>query len=100
VTSSVDNGFASFDLWTIEGLPANAAFVSYSDGDLQLWQRPIMGFAAFPNVEGRDEMVIAYDGDGIEVGRFGAAQQAAGFPDNESPLLADISGSPTVSVGE
>jgi hypothetical protein len=91
VTSSVDNGFASFDLWTIEGLPANAAFVSYSDGDLQLWQRPIMGFAAFPNVQGRDEIVIAYDGDGIEVGRFGAAQQAASFPDNESPLLADIS---------
>lgn len=50
-----------------------------------------MGFAAFPNVEGRDEIVIAYDDDGIEIGRFGAAQQATRAADNESPLLADIS---------
>lgn len=91
VTSSIDNGFATFDLWTIEGVPAEAAFVSYHDGDLQLWQRPIAGFAAFPNVAGDDEIVIAYDVDGNEIGRFGAAQQAVRSFDDQMPAVADIS---------
>ena len=89
MTSSVDNGDASFDLWTIEGLPENAAFVSYSDGDLQLWQRPIMGFVAFPNVEGNEEIATAYDVDGTEIGQFGVTQLTAAL-DGPRPLLADI----------
>ncbi|HSP27483.1 MAG TPA: hypothetical protein VLN74_02955 [Ilumatobacteraceae bacterium] len=91
MTSSVDNGDADFDLWGVEGLPENTAFVSYSDGDLQLWQRPIMGFAAFPNVEGNEEIVIAYDADGTELGQFGVAYLTATAVDEPAPLLADIS---------
>ena len=93
VTSSVDNGVATFDLWTIEGVPADAAFVSYSDGDVQLWQRPIMGFVAFPNVAGDEQIVIAYDADGSEIGRVGAEQEerTATLPDGQTPPLADIS---------
>jgi hypothetical protein len=99
-TSSIDNGFATFDLWTIEGLPADAAFVSYSEGDLQLWQRPIMGFAAFPSAAGRNEVVIAYDANGTEIGQFGAAQQAAGTFDDSMPLIADISKAEFSDLGE
>ena len=91
MTSSVDNGDAIFDLWTIEGLPANTAFVSYNEGDLALWQRPIMGFAAFPNVPGEEQVVIAYALDGTEIGRFGAEQQAATQSAGAAPLQADLS---------
>jgi hypothetical protein len=70
ITSSVDNGVADFDLWTVEGLPTEVAFVSYVDGDQVLWQRPIAGFAAFPNVPGNDEVTTAYDADGVALGRF------------------------------
>jgi hypothetical protein len=91
ITSSVDNGHSTFDLWRVEGLPENTTFVSYSDGDLQLWQRPILGFAAFPNVAGNDEIVIAYDDDGTELGQFGVAYLTATAVDEPAPLLADIS---------
>jgi hypothetical protein len=91
VTSSVDNNEASYDLWTIEGLPASAAFVTYTDGDRQLWQRPISGFAAFPNVDGPNEVVIAYDTSGNELGRFGAKQEAAAAINGQAPPVADLS---------
>jgi hypothetical protein len=91
VTSSVDNGAADIDLWTIEGLPANTAFVSYADGDMELWQRPIMGFAAFPNVPGDDQIVIAYTVDGTEIARFDAEQEAATAFTGPAPPLADVS---------
>lgn len=78
ITSSVDNGFADYDLWTVEGLPAGTAFVSYADGNQVLWQRPIMGFVAFPNVAGSNEVVIAYDSSGAETGRYDAEQAGAG----------------------
>ena len=91
MTSSVDNGDGEFDLWGVEGVPEKTAFVSYSDGDLQLWQRPIMGLAAFPNVAGDDEIVIAYDVDGNELGQFGVAYLTETAADLPSPLRADIS---------
>lgn len=89
VTSSVDNGYADFDLWTIEGLPAEAAFVTYVDGDFELWQRPIRGFAAFPNVEGRSEVAVAYDANGKELERFTADRQPGSI--GQAPPLADLS---------
>ncbi len=91
VTSSVDNGFADYDLWTVEGLPAAAAFVSYVDGDQQLWQRPVAGFSAFPNMPGSDEVVIAYDAAGSELARFGAAEAQAVSALVVAPPQADIS---------
>ncbi len=100
VTSSIDNGFASFDLWTIEGVPTEAAFVYYEDGDLQLWQRPIMGFAAFPNVEGNDEIVIAYDASGAEIGQFGLAQQGFSVVEGSTPLVADLSKAEFINLGD
>lgn len=89
VTSSVDNGYADFDLWTIEGLPAEAAFVTYVDGDLELWQRPISRFAAFPNVEGRAEVAVAYDANGEELERFTADRQQGS--NGQAPPVADLS---------
>ncbi len=100
MTSSVDNGDATFDLWTIEGLPADTAFVSYNDGDLELWQRPIMGFAAFPNVPGEEQVVIAYTVDGTEIGRFGAEQQAATQFAGPVPPQADLSASEFADLSE
>ena len=100
ITSSVDNGDGTFDLWTIEGLPANTAFVSYNDGDLELWQRPIMGFAVFPNVPGEEQVVIAYTVDGTEIGRFGAEQQAATQSAEPVPPQADLSASEFADLSE
>lgn len=90
-TSSIDNNVADYDLWTVEGLPANVAFVSYEDGDQHLWQRPVAGFAAFPNVAGNLEIVIAYDQFGDELGRYGATDYQATVRDVAPPLEADIS---------
>jgi hypothetical protein len=90
-TSSIDNKVADYDLWTVEGLPAEAAFVSYDDGDQHLWQRPIAGFAAFPNVEGNSEIVIAYNQLGDELGRYGIAENAATVRDVVPPRQADVS---------
>lgn len=100
MTSSVSNGDATFDLFIIEGLPANAAFASYSDGDLELWQRPITGFAAFPNVPGEEQVVIAYTADGTEIGRFGAEQQRDPEFAGPVPLHADLSSSELADLSE
>ncbi len=91
VTSSIDNRVADYDLFTVEGLPSDIAFVSYADGDQKLWQRPISGFGAFPNVTGSDEIVIGYDALGVEVGRFVESERLASLDDGDLPLQADIS---------
>ena len=90
-TSSIDNGVADYDLWTIEGLPVEAAFVSYDDGDQKLWQRPIASFAAFPSVEGNSEVVIAYNDSGDELARYGINEYEATVRDLAPPLQADVS---------
>ena len=84
-TSSVDNGDAAFDLWTLEGLPTDAAYVTYSQGENLYLQRPIAGFVAFPYQGGSPmPIVIAYDESGVELGRYDdttqMAQPAAAFP--------------------
>jgi hypothetical protein len=101
-TSSVANGESTFDLWTIEGLPADTAFVTYTDGDLELWQRPIMGFVAFPNVPGEEELVVAYAVDGTEIGRFGTDEQtaAATLVAEPEPPQADLSPSEFADLSE
>ena len=46
-TSSVDNNAANDDLFTWSNLPADVASVTYDDGVIQLWQRPVAGLAIF-----------------------------------------------------
>jgi hypothetical protein len=46
-TSSIDNNFATDDLFTWSNLPADVATVGYDDGVVQLWQRPVAGLAIF-----------------------------------------------------
>jgi len=84
-TSSIDNGEAAFDLWTLEGLPADAAYVTYSQGENMYWQRPIAGFVAFPYQDGSPmPVVVAYDESGVDLGRYDdttqMSQPAAAFP--------------------
>lgn len=86
-----DSGVAEDVAWTVEGLPGDVAFVSYTDGDKHLWQRPIASFAAFPDVEGMNEVVIAYDSSGGELGRYGAAEVQASAFVGDMPQQADIS---------
>lgn len=69
ITSSVDNSAGETDLWLLEGLPGNVAYVSYATADRELWQRPISGFVAFPHTSS-DPVVIGYDYSGAEVGRY------------------------------
>jgi len=100
ITSSIDNRVADYDLWTLEGLPAGTAVVSYTDGDEQRWQRPVDGFVAFPNIVGNDEIVVAFDAVGNELGRFDSAEQEAAASDFTAPLLADLSRADYEQLGE
>lgn len=67
--------------WALESLPAGTAYVSYVDGKLSLWQRPIDGVAVFPDVngefDGHIEVAVAYSIDGVELGRVDPATRAA-----------------------
>ena len=89
-TSSVDNGDATFDLWTLEGLPDNAAYVTFTQGENTYWQRPIAGFVAFPYEDGSPmPIVVAYDESGVDLGRYDDATQMA-QPAAEFPARVDI----------
>jgi hypothetical protein len=64
-TSSIDNHFASDDLFTWSNLPPDVDTVRYDDGVKKLWQRPIAGLAIFrvdPDHSHPD--VTAYDASG------------------------------------
>jgi hypothetical protein len=92
ISSSVDNHEASEDIWMWNGLPAGTAYVAYIDGDRHLWQRPISGFAAFPDVAGRNEVVTAYSSEGTVLGQVGggvASPPVGG--EATAPMNADVS---------
>jgi hypothetical protein len=90
ITSSVDNRVADFDVWIWANVPANAASVQFTQGDVELWQRPIRGMVQFPYSwlthdpapDATDQVdytalpynAIAYDINGVKVGE---ANQAA-----------------------
>lgn len=90
VTSSVDNGDGEFDLFMIEGLPAGAAYVGYADGDVQHWQRPVLGFGAFPDVPGGNEVVTAWDASGSELAVYDQAAYLRVAQTAVHPLRADL----------
>lgn len=92
ITASVDNRFSTFDLRTVEGLPGDVAYVSYTGGEQQRWQRPVLGFAAFPNVDDGDQIVIAYDDTGNEVGRLqrGSRPALPGKPEQMASNRASV----------
>ena len=71
VSSSVDNRVADEDIWMWDGLPQGTTYVEYVDGNSHMWQRPIAGFAAFPDVKGRSEVATAFADDGTVLGRAG-----------------------------
>jgi hypothetical protein len=48
ISSSIDNRVADFDVWSWTNVPASAAYVVFTQGDVQLWQRPIRGVVQFP----------------------------------------------------
>jgi hypothetical protein len=65
-TSSIDNGYATDDLFTWSNLPPEVAYVRYDDGDQMLWQRPIAGLSIFhvdPDHPHPD--IGAYDSAGV-----------------------------------
>jgi hypothetical protein len=80
VSSSVDNRVADEDIWMWNALPQGTAYVEYVDGDSHLWQRPIAGFSAFPDVKGRSEVATAFAVDGTVLGRAGSGTQDAQSP--------------------
>ncbi|MEP6297655.1 MAG: hypothetical protein ABJ382_10015 [Ilumatobacter sp.] len=102
VTSSIDNGIAGFDLWTWSNVPVDAAYVVYDDGDDARWQTPVFGVAAFPNVDGFESVAVAYNNEGVEVGRVDpVVLEAAQQPDpNSRPLTADLEQSQGAEVQE
>lgn len=80
-----DEADADGALFTFNGLPAGTAFVGYSDGETEYWQRPVFGFAAFPNLPGTAEVVTAWDENGVAIDTFDteayeAAQTRAVLP--------------------
>jgi hypothetical protein len=92
VSSSVDNRVASEDSWMWNGLPAGTAYVEFTDGNRHLWQRPVAGFSAFPNVTGASEVATAYSFDGTVLGRA-SFNSPASQPDDgvAAPMQADVS---------
>ena len=102
ITSSIDNRQADFDLWTLDGLADEVAYVSYVDGARVLWARPVAGVVAFPDVAGIDEVVVGYGAAGVEIARYGRAEQAAQQAlagSVHAPLRADISQSEFEELG-
>jgi hypothetical protein len=65
--STSDDGDAARGLFTFGGLPPGTAVVGYADGETAYWQRPVRGFAAFPNLPGRAEVVTAWDAGGTVI---------------------------------
>ena len=98
-SSSVDNGDADTDLWLIEGLPDEVAFVSYDTADQQLWQRPIFGFAAFPYLSS-NPVVIGYDRTGTEVARYSEAKHFELVQGYVAPLQAQLSDAEQLELWE
>ena len=90
ITASVDNRQANFDLWTWSNVPDGVDYVTYVDGDTQYWQRPVAGVVAFPNVEGDEQVAVAFDHDGVQVARANGQPRPGGeVPDGSE--WADIS---------
>jgi hypothetical protein len=101
ITSSVDNTAADYDLWTWDNISPEAAYVTYVDRPEVRWQRPIAGVALFPDVAGDDEVVIAYDSEGVEVARVDAATLAAAERRLDGPPPpADISPAQSTQLSE
>ncbi len=92
VSSSVDNRVADEDIWMWNVLPQGTTFVEYVDGDTHMWQRPIAGFSAFPDVKGRSEVATAYAVDGTVLGRAGSGipQDAQNEAGGITQVRADI----------
>ena len=90
VTASVDNRQADFDLWTWSNVPEGVGYVTYVDGDTRYWQRPVAGVVAFPNVEGDEQVAVAFDHGGAQVaGATGQPRPGGEVPDGSE--WADIS---------
>jgi hypothetical protein len=85
-----DDADAAGALFTFDGLPAGTAFAGYSDGETEHWQRPVFGFAAFPNLPGTAEVVTAWDADGTLIGTYGpgAIPDAEGTVELPAPVVA------------
>lgn len=90
VTSSVDNRVADFDLLVIEGLPPEVAYVGYDDGDGPQWQRPIAGFAAFPQMLGQHSGITAWNADGDPLGTYDEAAYAASAAGSSRPPVHEF----------
>ena len=86
-TATVE-GSSNPRLWAWAAVPAGSAYVTYTDGQLSLWQRPIDRVAVFPDVydggEGDSEVAIAYSIDGVELGRVDRDRRAAVQTDQEN----------------
>lgn len=78
-------------LWAWAQVPAGTASVSYVDGQLSLWQRPVDGVAVFPDVydggNGDSEVAVAYSADGVELGRVDRNRRAAVEADQASRAI-------------
>lgn len=91
ITSSVDNSVASFDLFVVDGLPTNVAFVTYERDGRRFWQRPVVGVAAFPAGRGSEGVAVGYDTAGQVVGRYDSHTESALTPDEPPPVRASLS---------
>jgi hypothetical protein len=103
-TSSVDNHHADFDVWTWSNVPTEASFVTFTQGNIRLWQRPVHGMVQFPvahaqpGLPSAPEETVALDSAGNELARADtqSVYEAGTKVTNPSPQWADI----TASQGE
>jgi hypothetical protein len=106
-TSSVDNLHADFDVWTWSNVPAEAAFVTFTQSDSRLWQRPVHGMVQFrvtkatqPGVAGVPVQAVALDAAGNELQRADDQTVYEAGMKVTAPPQADLTAAQGVAIVE
>jgi hypothetical protein len=85
IVNGVPQPLFDYAVWT--NVPVDAAFVSFTSGAQELWQRPVLGMAVFPTLG----LATAYSADGTELTRIDMDKASATDPLSNPGPLYDVS---------
>jgi hypothetical protein len=85
IVNGVPQPLFDYAVWT--NVPVDAAFVSFTGGAQELWQRPVLGMAVFPT----RGLATAYGADGKELARIDLYEASASDPPAHPGPFFDIS---------
>lgn len=84
-TNGVPDPPFDYAIWT--NVPRDAAFVAFTSGSQELWQRPVSGMAVFPTMG----LATAYSADGTELARIDFFNSVSSGPAADDWPIYDIS---------